>query len=601
MRKAVSLLFVAMSVSALFWTGPPIAAREWNSADGQFSIQAEFVSADETSVALKKDEDGTLINVPLAMLSEADQAHIRTLATEPDTADAPDPPASSGPATDTPPTEPATPATLHWELESATIPAQAFRTPIGFSYGISVEMDRAADTAFRNAVKVEPEEYPSNYLFHGTLEHVDQTFGFVVVVMWGGSPMSPRLNALLLFDTDGDGDLTNETPIQGERSGSMAPFTFPLIEIQTTIDGEPYPCALRASVVISFVRGETIALPDNLTMIFKPASFRQGTIRLGRQTLSVALIDANANGRFDDTVPDETSDNWTTVSNTDLDPTGEARSMTGIQEQSVQAALHAADRLILRDGDERLSSDPPGSFPGLALSKCMPFNGVCYSVTVNPSGSSLTLEPIAAEMGAVLGSDNGGRSGAVLTGAAYHPDYGAVELKRCDDETPLTLPVGEYVFLGGTASIGDGTSIELDAFPQTETFEVKPGETTVLPYGPPFHGQANAARIRADAPLDLLQAGQSTTFSVLYIGAGGCYCPFDKVRIPGAAPPEILIKNPDGRPVHLGRFTFTIDGLGTYLWEAPNEPIPHYDVYINLDVGAFAQENTVPTKMTVEE
>jgi hypothetical protein len=49
----------------------PIAMREWTSRNGSFSIQAQYVSADENHVKLEK-ENGTIIMVDLSKLSQAD-------------------------------------------------------------------------------------------------------------------------------------------------------------------------------------------------------------------------------------------------------------------------------------------------------------------------------------------------------------------------------------------------------------------------------------------------------------------------------------------------------------------------------------------------
>ncbi len=50
--------------------------RTWTTADGKYSVRAEFVIANDTLVRLKK-EDGLFINVPLAKLSEADVQYVR--------------------------------------------------------------------------------------------------------------------------------------------------------------------------------------------------------------------------------------------------------------------------------------------------------------------------------------------------------------------------------------------------------------------------------------------------------------------------------------------------------------------------------------------
>ena len=51
------------------------AVRKWASQDGKFTLAAALVSADDRSVKLKK-ADGSVVDVPIAALSEADRKHI---------------------------------------------------------------------------------------------------------------------------------------------------------------------------------------------------------------------------------------------------------------------------------------------------------------------------------------------------------------------------------------------------------------------------------------------------------------------------------------------------------------------------------------------
>jgi predicted peptidase len=70
-----------------------LSARTWKAADGR-SLEAEFVSATDTQVTLKRAGDGKVFTLPLSRLSEADQSFIKEKAT-------------SGPAAESDTTEPA--------------------------------------------------------------------------------------------------------------------------------------------------------------------------------------------------------------------------------------------------------------------------------------------------------------------------------------------------------------------------------------------------------------------------------------------------------------------------------------------------------------
>ncbi len=76
MLKPITKLSISVVLLLLLITS--VEARKWTSSDGRFSVEAEYVAATDTSVQLKKS-DGTVINIPLAKLSEQDKQHIATL------------------------------------------------------------------------------------------------------------------------------------------------------------------------------------------------------------------------------------------------------------------------------------------------------------------------------------------------------------------------------------------------------------------------------------------------------------------------------------------------------------------------------------------
>lgn len=67
---------VASATQQVSIDAPEDKMRTWTTADGKFSVRAEFVIANDTLVRLKK-EDGLFINVPLAKLSDADNQYVR--------------------------------------------------------------------------------------------------------------------------------------------------------------------------------------------------------------------------------------------------------------------------------------------------------------------------------------------------------------------------------------------------------------------------------------------------------------------------------------------------------------------------------------------
>ncbi|MHB8898430.1 MAG: SHD1 domain-containing protein [Thermoguttaceae bacterium] len=67
------------SVTLLVLLGQLSVAREWADATGQFKTEAELVKVEGDKVLLKKQSDGATIQVPIARLSPADQAYLKSL------------------------------------------------------------------------------------------------------------------------------------------------------------------------------------------------------------------------------------------------------------------------------------------------------------------------------------------------------------------------------------------------------------------------------------------------------------------------------------------------------------------------------------------
>lgn len=70
---SISILLVCLAIG--FAQDAP-AVRTWTTADGLFKVEAEFVSAIQESVELKRKSDGKTITVPLVKLSPADREWI---------------------------------------------------------------------------------------------------------------------------------------------------------------------------------------------------------------------------------------------------------------------------------------------------------------------------------------------------------------------------------------------------------------------------------------------------------------------------------------------------------------------------------------------
>ena len=75
-------LLVALT-SLFLIAAPQVVTRTWKSSDGAYSIDAEYVGAKDGKVSLRKP-NGTVVEVPLALLSAEDKAHVAEQSASPD-------------------------------------------------------------------------------------------------------------------------------------------------------------------------------------------------------------------------------------------------------------------------------------------------------------------------------------------------------------------------------------------------------------------------------------------------------------------------------------------------------------------------------------
>ena len=69
-------VFVLLLVVVFFAPVGPAASRTWKSISGRFSTEADLLGLKDGKVQLKKT-DGTVIDVPLERLSDADQQYVK--------------------------------------------------------------------------------------------------------------------------------------------------------------------------------------------------------------------------------------------------------------------------------------------------------------------------------------------------------------------------------------------------------------------------------------------------------------------------------------------------------------------------------------------
>jgi hypothetical protein len=70
--------FFSLIMLAIYAAAAPPAVRRWTDNKGRYSVEAEYVESNDEHVKLKK-ANGTTITVPVARLSDADRAYLKTL------------------------------------------------------------------------------------------------------------------------------------------------------------------------------------------------------------------------------------------------------------------------------------------------------------------------------------------------------------------------------------------------------------------------------------------------------------------------------------------------------------------------------------------
>lgn len=75
-------ILLIFAFALLITTALQAGARKWTSSDGKYTLEAELVESDDTSVTLKR-KSGETVSVPLDRLSEADHRYLTSLKNAP--------------------------------------------------------------------------------------------------------------------------------------------------------------------------------------------------------------------------------------------------------------------------------------------------------------------------------------------------------------------------------------------------------------------------------------------------------------------------------------------------------------------------------------
>jgi hypothetical protein len=342
---------------------------------------------------------------------------------------------------------------------------------------------------------------------------------------------------ILYWDSNRNGDLTDETPIKAEpiREGdyyadsyirrNFPPLTFPVEIENATFE---YACTFGIHCQFDSRTHQLLYMSASL----QSGCYREGEIVAGGKKHRLVVLDFNSDGRFDN------------------------------RAQSVQyrSGPNAPEYIGISDGDmllidpdlkntESFSYDSIGRDDRQPLARLLPIEGKFYELKVSPSGDTVTLTPYTGEMG-LLSNPN-----PKFRALVVHPELGVVKATG-GAQQGAPVPAGtwkmvEYVIaIPPSEGAGGSTYIQANAPGNYPEVEVRAGKIAKLPFGPPYHGETYLGRVRNE------NQGRMASLQMQLMGSMGETC--NNVVIDGKRPepPSFVIATSRGKIVERGQFEY---------------------------------------------
>lgn len=503
---------------------PGAEYRQWKSRNGKFSTLAEFLGYSDGCVQLRKP-DGSEVSVEKKLLSAADARwladELRRLHDEEKQQDA-----------DAKSAEKAGAADLTGQLAAQDIPLKLVRldqpggkrrgkggVPAEYVFRLIAPQQfylqlgkggGPAQSDFQGLVKKEP-SYNAPLPFRGAARLGSRQYCFALDAT---GPQAGGYNRLY-FDSNGNGDLTDDKPITATTvncpNPGMAQSQFPRVDIDVEADGKSFEYSFLLSVIC---RQSPIDAYASVSLY--AAALREGSITQGTKRTKLLLLDHNSNGRFDDT----------------------------ISLQNDGGATEGDLLLVNPNPKNKFSADATMGGDRNFVSKTVCLGKNFYHMEIPAAGDSLKLTPTKLSLGSVANPSPAYR--AVL----FCEDYGVLMLAGAKDQK-IPLPAGAWQVINYTIDAsgfagGKGTAVAARFGANPSTVTVADGETATLPFGAPFHAVVTARR--ADAG--------KVALSLSIVGAAGEHC--TSFYVNGSRPPRprFIIQDKNGKAVHQGNFEY---------------------------------------------
>ncbi|MGA2258624.1 MAG: hypothetical protein ABSG53_28495 [Thermoguttaceae bacterium] len=419
----------------------------------------------------------------------------------------------------------------------------------------------SAEGNFREVVKKEPAKYVAERPLRGVAKLGSKQFGFVLDHKDKKSAAYDRL----YFDLNGNGDLTDDKPIDAlpgkgwtASSEMFEKSAFPRMVLPVDVEGR------KVDYPLSLVR-DYLHRPnyESVSMYLTVDAYRRGEINIDGEKHTIAVLDWNSNGRFDD------------VLSLPKNPHGTDERLFAV----------CGDMLLIdpeKLANEDLSWSRPSGEHRQFLGKLAVFGGKCFQVKVSPLGDELTWTPAPVPCGQVA-------SPYVPCHVDLISELGWLDLKF-EKSKPAAVPAGQWRLLSYSIPIekwmppekNDKIAAETSRSWSSMLKEAIVGSTSQSPAPPaPLRGPAKLSKISADGainstpvtveagrttilkfgppykPVVTIERWQDTTYLVLRLQGSNREI-VDGLTVNGREPdkPRFTITDPKGKVVAQGDFEY---------------------------------------------
>ncbi|MBE7558352.1 hypothetical protein HS125_05190 [bacterium] len=427
----------------------------------------------------------------------------------------------------------------------------------------------AVDPAYSQVVRKEPAGLICAQPLRGVLKIGESAFGYI----FDSTDLAESGFHRLYFDRNGDGDLSDETPLEAipvrrgvsgplarpvTTGARVAPTTaaparfvpspaynytsanFPPLDMQVRSGGKTLDYRVWPYVYATFTSGDDAQLRSG-GVTFRPGGYRKGQVELGGRRMMVVLVDSNGNGAFNDPLVFQAMG---------ADAAGRVRPVFGdalvVAEEDSLAAMRTT-LLGLRDG--------------LHVTPLYRVGETLYDLSVSPSGEAVTLAPSRVATGRVR------CPGKSFSGVLFS-ELGFVNLVAVEGEA-VEVPAGEWKLYqytldmatqeaagGATVPVAgtrNYTRVSAVGTRESPPVKVERGRTTTLPYGGPYKTVVHAAP--GSAPKDA-PPGDYAQLSLSLVGKGGEVLTGLYLNGRRPAAPTFVVADSRGKKIDAGAFQF---------------------------------------------